>query len=271
MLRRWFCSVWLTKLRPVPSPRKHPETSVLCFCSTHAVARSLRCASAIVLLRKRGDRPRVSPSGEIKPLTAKITDYQPGKSLSVLLANQRSLVVAVTELDDTKADILVRFTDESGSNRDEASEAAIHRVLGASFDSELRTGMSNLGGKVRPGTGFGMPTESDVPGQTICSTSGPTYKPDPALASEKLGNAYDVCFGLGSMRSALSLAFPAYEGSATGFPTEVAAPVVAERLVEGLSHETRVQKVTVAVSAAGFAAYSEAVLKRLGLPAKISP
>jgi hypothetical protein len=85
-----------------------------------------------------------------------------------------------------------------------------------------------------------------------------------------LGNAYDVCFGLGSIGSALSLAFPAYEGSATGFPTEVAAPVVAERLVEGLSHETTVKKVTIAVSAAGFVAYSEALLKRLRLPAKIS-
>jgi len=169
-----------------------------------------------------------------KPALATLIEYQPEKRLSIMLPNERRLVLAVSQIDETKADFLVRFTDEHGNNRDAASEEATKRIAGPSFDSDLRTGMANLGGDLGRGGSFETPTKSDVPGQLICSTFGPTFRGDADLAAARLGNAYDSCFGLSTMSPALSLAFPAYNAHWSNYPVDVAAPAVIDRMIFGL-------------------------------------
>jgi O-acetyl-ADP-ribose deacetylase len=199
---------------------------------------------------------------------AKVLDYQPENSLSVMLRSQRRLNLTVNDLDQTKADVLVRFTDEHGNGRDAANEAAVRRVVGASFEAQLAEGMALLHGDLGPGGAFSIRAASDVPGQTICNTFGPIYESDAVLATRRLANAYDRCFSLGSMGSALSLAFPGYGGGASGYPIDVAAPVVIERLVAALEQSSRLVEVTIVLRREVFQAYCEALAKQLQVQLK---
>jgi O-acetyl-ADP-ribose deacetylase (regulator of RNase III) len=197
--------------------------------------------------------------------TAEIAAYTPGKQLSVILSNQRRLVLSVGELDQTKADFLVRFTDEHGVNRDAVNEVAIRRIVGASFDSDLRAGIANLGGDLSRGGSFTVATKSDVPGQSVCNTFGPTFRGEAALAAARLGNAYDFCFGLSTMSSALSVAFPAYSAAWSNYPLDLCAPVVLDRMLFGLEHPGNVMLVTIVVRPGDFSTYSQVLAKRLKL------
>ena len=199
---------------------------------------------------------------------AKVIDYQPESRLSVMLRSQRRLLLTVGDLDQTKADVLVRFTDEHGNGRDAGSEAAVRRVVGASFEAQVADGMALLHGDLGSGGSFSFRTASDVPGQTICNTFGPIYESDALLAVRRLGDAYDRCFGLAATGSALSLAFPGYGGGASGYPIDVAAPVVIERLVADLEQFSRLIEVTIVLRREAFPAYSEALAKQLQVQLK---
>jgi O-acetyl-ADP-ribose deacetylase (regulator of RNase III) len=206
-------------------------------------------------VRHEGNAPRTT-----KPV---VETYQPGKRLSVLLASGRRIIVMLGELDETKADVIARFTDERGNNRDGISEAAIRRLAGPSFNSEIQVGLESLHGTLVPGTAFGVPTKSDIPGQIVCNTFGPTYQLEPALAPLRLAGAYDTCFQLGATGPALSIAFPAYSG--TDFPDDIAARVVIERLTQDLAQPTRVVQALIVARQESFPPYSKALATKLGL------
>jgi O-acetyl-ADP-ribose deacetylase (regulator of RNase III) len=199
---------------------------------------------------------------------AELIEYKPGTLFSVILPNKRRLILVVSALDAAKADFLVGFADERGRNRDAMTEAELRQLAGASFDSEVKAGIANLGGDLSRGGAFGVPTKSDIPGQTICITFGPTYRSDAMLAAARLAQAYDSCFALSTMSSALSLAFPAYNTRWSNYPADIAAPVVIERIISGLEHPGNAMLVTITLKGDEFVVYSQALAKRLQLQLK---
>jgi O-acetyl-ADP-ribose deacetylase (regulator of RNase III) len=179
------------------------------------------------------------------------------------------LKLMVGELDQTNADVLVRFTDEKGINRDSGNEKAIQRIAGADFDANLKQGMAGLGGDLGGlGKAFMTPTMSTIPGQTVCTTYGPVYKLDPTLDAARLAKAYDTCFSLGTMVSVLSIAFPSYGGGGDEFPIEIAAPIVVDRILAGLDHAASLKQITITVTQDAFLSYSQVVSTRLNLHLK---
>jgi O-acetyl-ADP-ribose deacetylase (regulator of RNase III) len=198
----------------------------------------------------------------------KVIDYEPGKKLTVSLHNHRRLLVTVSDLDQTKADVLVRFTDERGKNRDVASEAAIRRVVGPSFDSQLNEGMAQFNDALSPGVAFSFRTASDVPGQTICNTFGPAYEASDTFSAKRLASAFETCFGLGTMGSALSLAYPGYGDDGSGYPIDIAAPVAIASVLAGLERAPRLMQVTMVVREKAFPLYCEALAKQVHVQLK---
>jgi O-acetyl-ADP-ribose deacetylase (regulator of RNase III) len=193
-----------------------------------------------------------------------ITEYRPQERLALDFGASQKILLLVNEQEGVRADLLVRFTDQHGNNRDTDNEAAIRGFADASFDQRLKEGLNRLGGDLGGrGTAFMTPTMSDWPGQATCTTFGPTYAMDSLSAQERLAAAYDTCFSLGTMTSPSSVAFPAYGGA--NYPVDLAAPVALEHLVLDFQRAARVKQLKIVVKKEDFGPYSEALAKVLKL------
>jgi hypothetical protein len=212
---------------------------------------------------QRTDRgaPPPEPARNVPKPGGTVEGYVDGKRLEIALPNQKKFILLTGELAATRADVLVRFTDEHGNARDAADDADLRRLVGPTFDDKLRQSLSGIpGGRLQPGSVVGMATDGPVTGQGICSVSAPVDRTDPDFV-ERLARAYDGCFGLAITGPALSVAFPTMSSVES-------ADTVVEHLLKGMLSENRLRRVYLVSSstrAGAFPVYAKAIVKRLNL------
>ena len=213
----------------------------------------------------RGAPPR-EPARNMPEPGGTVEAYVDGKRLEIALPNQKKFILLTGELAATRADVLVRFTDEHGNARDAADDADLRRLVGPTFDDKLRQSLSGIpGGRLQPGTVVGMATDGPVTGQGICNVSTPVDRTDPDFA-ERLARAYDGCFGLAITGPALSVAFPTVSSAES-------ADTVVDHLLKGMLSENRLRRAYLVSSSSGaraFPVYAKAIVKRLNLHLPVS-
>jgi TIR domain-containing protein len=128
------------------------------------------------------------PEGSKNPsVTATVSNEG---TIQATLSNGKVFLLRVGRLTETKADVLVRFTDEHGAGRDEQVDADLRDQAGRSFEESIHRALESLpGGQVANGSSFGFPLEKGVPGQSVCNTILPADKSDPDF-SVRVARAY---------------------------------------------------------------------------------
>lgn len=153
------------------------------------------------------------------------------------------MIVKVGDITEAKVDAIVNaanWTLLGGGGVD----GAIHRKGGPAIldackairNTELPNGLP---------TGEAVITNAgNLPSRYVIHTVGPIYGRNEGRDAELLANSYRSCFSLARENDLSSIAFPSISTGAFGFPKHLAAPIVANTIVEEVDGSSSVLKIT---------------------------